>query len=173
VRCAGHRRWLGPWPILRIALLASIFSPAAAAQSPDGWPLPGHDLGGQRFSPLNAIDTGTVARLVPKWTYHGGVTATFQATPIVAGGVMYVSLPFSGVAALDPATGRERWRYTHVSRVPDLSAVHAALAGRGVEFLDAPHLVARLPDHELWMAFCRDSEGNLVGLMSELPLSKG
>jgi methylmalonyl-CoA/ethylmalonyl-CoA epimerase len=57
--------------------------------------------------------------------------------------------------------------------VPDLAAAHAALAGRGVEFLDAPHLVARLPDHELWMAFCRDSEGNLLGLMSELPLPKG
>jgi methylmalonyl-CoA/ethylmalonyl-CoA epimerase len=57
--------------------------------------------------------------------------------------------------------------------VPDLAAAHAALAARGVEFLDAPHLIARLPDHELWMAFCRDSEGNLLGLMSELPLSKG
>ena len=43
-------------------------------------------------------------------------TATFQATPIVVDGVMYVSLPFSGVAALDAATGRERWRYTPRAR---------------------------------------------------------
>ncbi len=28
--------------------------------------------------------------------------------------------------------------------------------------------IARLPDHELWMAFCHDSEGNLLGLMSEV-----
>ena len=89
----------------------------ATAQSSAGWPLHGHDLGGQRFSPLAAIDTGNVRRLVPKWTYHSGVTATFQATPIVLDDVMYVSLPFSGVVALDAATGRERWRYTHVSRV--------------------------------------------------------
>jgi methylmalonyl-CoA/ethylmalonyl-CoA epimerase len=34
--------------------------------------------------------------------------------------------------------------------------------------LDAPHLVARMPDHEPWMAFCRDSEQNLLALMSEV-----
>jgi methylmalonyl-CoA/ethylmalonyl-CoA epimerase len=52
--------------------------------------------------------------------------------------------------------------------VPDLQAAYTALRVRGVTFLDAPHLIARLPDHELWMAFCRDSEGNLLGLMSEV-----
>jgi methylmalonyl-CoA/ethylmalonyl-CoA epimerase len=52
--------------------------------------------------------------------------------------------------------------------VGDLAAAHDDLAGRGVEFLDPPHLVARLPDHELWMAFCRDSEGNTLALMSEV-----
>jgi predicted enzyme related to lactoylglutathione lyase len=57
--------------------------------------------------------------------------------------------------------------------VPDLVAAHAALQARGVEFLHAPQLIARLPDRELWMAFCLDSKGNLLGLMSELPLSKG
>ena len=54
--------------------------------------------------------------------------------------------------------------------VPDLAAAHAALGSRGVAFLDAPHRIARLADHELVMAFCRDSEGNLLGLMSEVPL---
>ena len=52
--------------------------------------------------------------------------------------------------------------------VADLPAAHRALSGRGVQFLHPPHLIARLPDHELWMAFCRDSEGNLLGLMSEV-----
>lgn len=52
--------------------------------------------------------------------------------------------------------------------VPDIRSAHTALAARGAAFVDAPHLVARLPDHELWMAFCHDSEGNLLGLMSEL-----
>lgn len=52
--------------------------------------------------------------------------------------------------------------------VDDLPAAHATLRERGVTFLDAPHLIARMPDHELWMAFCKDSEGNTLGLMSEV-----
>jgi methylmalonyl-CoA/ethylmalonyl-CoA epimerase len=52
--------------------------------------------------------------------------------------------------------------------VPDIAAAHATLTTRGAAFVDSPHLVARLPDHDLWMAFCRDSEDNLVGLMSEV-----
>jgi|SRR5436190_618891 len=56
--------------------------------------------------------------------------------------------------------------------VADLPAVHSALAARQVEFEAAPHLIARMPDHELWMAFLRDSEGNMLGLMSEVRGSK-
>jgi len=52
--------------------------------------------------------------------------------------------------------------------VADLPAAHRSLVARGVEFLDAPHLVVKLPDHDLWMAFCRDSEGNTLALMSEV-----
>jgi methylmalonyl-CoA/ethylmalonyl-CoA epimerase len=52
--------------------------------------------------------------------------------------------------------------------VTDLPAAHRALVSRGVEFLSDPHLIAKLPDHELWMAFCRDSEGNTLALMSEV-----
>ncbi len=109
--------------------LAILLPSQAQAQRDDGWPLHGHDLGGQRYSALTAIDTTTVQRLVPRWTYHSGVTATFQATPIVADGVMYVSLPFSGVAALEASTGRELWKYRHVSRVAELCC---GPANRGV-----------------------------------------
>jgi methylmalonyl-CoA/ethylmalonyl-CoA epimerase len=52
--------------------------------------------------------------------------------------------------------------------VADLPAAHAALVARGAAFVDTPHRVARLPDHDLWMAFCHDSEGNLLGIMSEV-----
>jgi methylmalonyl-CoA/ethylmalonyl-CoA epimerase len=52
--------------------------------------------------------------------------------------------------------------------VPDIGAAHAALLERGVSFVQAPQLVARLPDHELWLALCRDSEDNLLALMSEV-----
>ena len=52
-------------------------------------------------------------------------------------------------------------------RVDDIDATHAALAQRGVPFIDQPHLVARLPDHELWMTFFKDTEGNTLALMTE------
>ena len=52
--------------------------------------------------------------------------------------------------------------------VADIASAHATLAARGATFVDAPHLVARLPDHDLWMAFCHDSEGNMLALMSEI-----
>src|SRR5256885_15691633 len=53
-------------------------------------------------------------------------------------------------------------------KVPDIQEAHAALQQRGVRFEDAPHLITRMPDHELWMTFFRDSENNLLGLMSEV-----
>lgn len=56
----------------------------------------------------------------------------------------------------------------HYFRVPDLRAAHDGLRARGVAFIDEPHLIARMPDHELWMVFFTDSEGNMVGLMSEV-----
>lgn len=52
-------------------------------------------------------------------------------------------------------------------RVTDLQGTHAALRERGVEFAQEPHMVARMPDHELWLAFLRDPSGNLLGLMEE------
>jgi catechol 2,3-dioxygenase-like lactoylglutathione lyase family enzyme len=52
-------------------------------------------------------------------------------------------------------------------RVADIDAEHAALVARGVAFIDAPHLVARMPDHELWMCFFRDPDGHTLALMSE------
>ncbi len=52
--------------------------------------------------------------------------------------------------------------------VEDIQAAYRRLTGQGVEFLAAPHLIARLPDHDLWMTECRDSEGNLLVLMSEV-----
>jgi methylmalonyl-CoA/ethylmalonyl-CoA epimerase len=53
-------------------------------------------------------------------------------------------------------------------KVADLNATYETLLTRGVKFDSKPHLIAKMPDHELWMAFFRDSEGNLAGLMAEL-----
>ena len=53
-------------------------------------------------------------------------------------------------------------------KVDDIRAVHAEFQARGVSFRTEPHLVAKMPDHELWMAFFQDSEGNTLALMSEV-----
>ena len=53
-------------------------------------------------------------------------------------------------------------------RVDDIHAARAELVERGVTFEDEPHLIARMPDRELWMTFFRDPDGNVHGLMSEV-----
>ena len=57
-------------------------------------------------------------------------------------------------------------------KVEDIQESHKVLLSRKVEFEAKPHLVARMPDHELWMAFFRDIDGNMLALMSEQALSK-
>jgi predicted enzyme related to lactoylglutathione lyase len=52
--------------------------------------------------------------------------------------------------------------------VPDITAAHSSMKEAGVRFDDEPHMVARMPDHDLWMTFFRDSEDNLLALMSEV-----
>ena len=53
--------------------------------------------------------------------------------------------------------------------VDDLPAAYRTFSARGVQFTDEPHLIATMPDHELWMAFFTDSEANTLALMSEVP----
>jgi methylmalonyl-CoA/ethylmalonyl-CoA epimerase len=53
--------------------------------------------------------------------------------------------------------------------VPDIAAAHRQMLAGGAHFEDEPHLIAKMPTHDLWMVFFRDSEQNLLGLMSEVP----
>jgi methylmalonyl-CoA/ethylmalonyl-CoA epimerase len=53
-------------------------------------------------------------------------------------------------------------------KVPDLQTAYTILLARGVVFEQKPELVAKMPDHELWMAFFRDPDSNLLALMSEV-----
>ena len=94
-----------------------------------------------------------------------GMTLLFQAPPGLAffdcGGIrLMLSLPEG-----DGGQGQSPVIYY---RVPDLSAAFGEITGKGAKSESEPHLIARMPDHELWMAFVRDSEDNLVGLMSEV-----
>jgi methylmalonyl-CoA/ethylmalonyl-CoA epimerase len=112
-----------------------------------------------------AIPVRDLDRAVSFYAETLGLRLLFRAPPGLAfldcGGVR---LMLSGPAAGESDSGAGIIYYV----VTDLTAAYTALSARGVRFVDAPHRVARLPDHELWMAFCRDSEDNLLGLMSEV-----
>ena len=52
--------------------------------------------------------------------------------------------------------------------VPDIVSAHRQMLDAGVHFEDTPHLIAKMPSHDLWMTFFRDSEKNLLALMCEM-----
>ncbi len=57
-------------------------------------------------------------------------------------------------------------------QVGDIQATHRRIKDAGVKFEDEPHVIARMPNYDLWMTFFRDTEGNLLALMSEVPNAK-
>ena len=93
------------------------------------WLTYGRDYSNQRFSRLARINRENVNRLAPAWTFKSGIQSTYQSTPIVVDGVMYLSLPFSHVVALDARTGAQIWRYQHKRRTEKMCC---GPANRGV-----------------------------------------
>ncbi len=61
----------------------------------------------------------------------------------------------------------ERFTCAVYFKVADIQVARDAIASRGVTFEAEPHRVAKMPDHELWMAFFRDPDRNLLALMCE------
>jgi methylmalonyl-CoA/ethylmalonyl-CoA epimerase len=53
-------------------------------------------------------------------------------------------------------------------RTADIYSATQLLTAKGIKFEAPPRMIAKMPDHELWMAFFRDSEGNLLALMTEV-----
>lgn len=136
-----------------LALAACSPPPAAPSPAPDvGWAHYGGDAGGTRFSPAAQITPANVRGLKVAWTWSTGEMATkgaamerasFEATPILAGGRLYLCSPFNLVAALDPATGRPLWRFDpkvdpHVSYPNDYVC-------RGVTYWRDPQAPANAP----------------------------
>ncbi|MBT4487863.1 MAG: PQQ-binding-like beta-propeller repeat protein [Rhodospirillaceae bacterium] len=92
----------------------------ASSNGSTDWLTYGHGYDNQRFSNLDQINRTTIAGLAPAWTYHTGIRGTFQGSPLIADGVMYLSTPRNHVIALDAATGAEIWRYEHIMRAKRL-----------------------------------------------------
>lgn len=109
--------------LLVALVVGSVFGIAAEKGE---WLYYGHDAGGQRFSPLDAINRSNVGSLKIAWTYRTGDAYTpkdgskptqFEATPLYVDGTLYLGTPLGRVIALDPVTGKERWSYDpHVDK---------------------------------------------------------
>ena len=81
------------------------------AQSNGDWTTYGKNHAGWRYSELTAIDTSNVARLAPAWIRQFNVAGQNETTPLVTGGLMYVTGPSNTAWALDALTGRPMWSY--------------------------------------------------------------
>ncbi len=84
----------------------------AMADSTD-WPSYGRDYSNRRFSPLTQISPANATQLKLAWRYKTGIPHSFEASPVVIDGTMYVSTPLNHVIALDAATGAKKWEYAH------------------------------------------------------------
>jgi quinoprotein glucose dehydrogenase len=101
-----------------LALLSLSIANALAAEP--GWMFYGGDAGGQRYSAAKQITPANVRDLQVAWTYSTDdlktkgdamKRASFEDTPILAEGRLYVCSPFNEVAALDPGSGKQLWRF--------------------------------------------------------------
>src|SRR5687767_1492237 len=81
-----------------------------AVTSQRDWPTYHGDPGGNRYTTLTQIDKSNVARLAPRWVFPMPNVTTVENTPVVVGGIMYVSSA-NEVYALDAGSGRQIWHY--------------------------------------------------------------
>src|SRR5690242_15678144 len=104
--------------MLKRVLVIVVF--ATAAVTAQQWPQPAGDQAASHYSALDQITPANVSRLKIAWEWapnernlpqFGTRPGAFQSTPIVIDNVMYVSTMYYGVAALDPTTGKQLWRY--------------------------------------------------------------
>ena len=114
------------------------------------WPTYNGETGGNRYTTLTGIDKTNVARLAPAWMFSIPDAGQLQLTPVVAGGIMYVTAP-NEAYALDAGTGRRLWHYKR----PRTKGVAGGWANRGVGVAgdrvfmvtDHAHLLALQPVH--------------------------
>ncbi|HEY0708816.1 MAG TPA: PQQ-binding-like beta-propeller repeat protein, partial [Polyangia bacterium] len=142
---------------------------AALARPARGdWPTYHGQLGGNRHSPLTAITRGNVAGLSPRWMFPIPGGRALQTTPLVVGGIMYVSAP-NEAFALDARTGRQLWHHSR-PRTKGLAGDAARGINRGLALLgdrlfmvtDHAHLIAldRSSGHLLWDVTMADHRVN-------------
>jgi methylmalonyl-CoA/ethylmalonyl-CoA epimerase len=113
-----------------------------------------------------AVPVSDIERAVAFYRDVLGMCFLFEATPP---GLGFFDLGGVRLMLDAPAKSSEQHFSSIIYyEVADLGAAVSTLSERGVIFETEPHLIARLPDHELWMAFFRDPDHNLLALMAEV-----
>src|SRR6266446_935908 len=146
---------------------------AALAQSPDAsdWGYYGGDAFGQHFSSLDEINRSNVSKLSVAWTYRtaelgAGLARagklTFEATPVLAFGLLYLETGTNIVIALDPESGRARWRFD--PRI-DRARRYAEVSSRGVSVWESAD--ARQPGPCRRRVFTGTLDARLLALDAE------
>src|SRR6266850_3622875 len=121
-----------------LCVFALIFPATAPAKDID-WPSVGGDKGCTRYSALDEINRTNVSSLQVAWTYHtgdsgSGNSTTIECTPIVIGGVMFITTAGSKVVALDAAAGTERWKFDPYAGVKRNQPRASGGVNRGVAY---------------------------------------
>jgi methylmalonyl-CoA/ethylmalonyl-CoA epimerase len=93
-----------------------------------------------------------------------GMRFLFQAPP----GLAFFDLKGIRLMLDGPAKAQAGNSSVIYYKVDDLQSAFETLSKRGVDFETEPHLIAKMPDHDLWMAFLRDPDKNLIALMCEI-----
>lgn len=124
---------------------------------------PNEDFGLDQIGQI-AIPVSDVERAIAFYRDVLGMRFLFQAPP----GLGFFDCGGVRIMLDGPAAEQAGQSSILYYRVDDLDAACEILSARGVVFERDPHLVAKLPDHELWMAFLRDPDNNLLALMSEV-----
>jgi alcohol dehydrogenase (cytochrome c) len=120
---------------------------AAAESEPGSWLTYSGNYAGHRYSALREIDRENVTTLRPAWIYQTNDLNPFEATPIVADGVMYLSEPPSNASAIDLRTGRPVWIYRRA--LPGDVGVCCGQVNRGVAVLGERVFLGTLDGHLL------------------------
>ena len=97
-----------------VLAMVSNVAPAAGAKdaAATAWSTYGHDYANTRHADLTQIDVKNVASVVPLWQYQTGQTGSFEGSPIVVGGTMYITTGINDtVIALDARTGTAKWKF--------------------------------------------------------------
>jgi alcohol dehydrogenase (cytochrome c) len=86
-----------------------------ARTNSSNWAIYGRDYTNQRYSPLAQITTANVGSLKMSWMFQTGISrlGSFETSPTVVDGVMYVTTPYNTAMAVDARTGQQIWRYEH------------------------------------------------------------